>query len=148
MKASIRQAAAVAALGAAVFGMASAQAASVPPMQKVDGIETMSGGIGVGEAAAMQSEARHWPLTLEFAIKDKARSDYAADVNVLVRDTHGHTVLQTTAQGPFLLARLNPGQYTVQASLDGKTLQQKVMVGHQPARHLFLWPAGTDESAS
>lgn len=148
MKASIRQAAAVAALGAAVFGMASAQAASVPPMQKVDGIETMSGGIGVGEAAAMQSEARHWPLTLEFAIKDKARSDYAADVNVLVRDTHGHTVLQTTAQGPFLLARLNPGQYTVQASLDGKTLQQKVMVGHRPARHLFLWPAGTDESAS
>lgn len=148
MKASIRQAAAVAALGAAVFGMASAQAASVPPMQKVDGIETMSGGIGVGEAAAMQSEARHWPLTLEFAIKDKARSDYAADVNVLVRDTHGHTVLQTTAQGPFLLARLNPGQYMVQASLNGKTLQQKVMVGHQPARHLFLWPAGTDESAS
>jgi len=148
MKASIRQAAAVAALGVALFGVASAQAASAPPMQKVDGIETMSGGIGDGEAAAMQSEARHWPLTLEFAIKDKAKSDYAADVNVLVRDTHGHTVLQTTAEGPFLLARLNPGQYTVQASLDGKTLQQKVMVGHQPARHLFLWPAGTDESAS
>ena len=148
MKASIRQAAAVAALGAAVFGMASAQAASVPPMQKVDGIETMSGGIGVGEAAAIQAQARQWPLTLEFAVRDKARSDYAADVNVLVRDTHGHTVLQTTAQGPFLLARLNPGQYMVQASLNGKTLQQKVMVGHQPARHLFLWPAGTDESAS
>ncbi|MDR3453700.1 MAG: carboxypeptidase-like regulatory domain-containing protein [Rhodoferax sp.] len=148
MKASIRQAAAVAALGAALFGMASAQAAGAPPMQKIDGIEVMSGGIGDGEAAAIQSEARHWPLTLEFAIKDKARSDYAADVNVTVRDAKGHTVLQTTSGGPFLLARLNPGPYTVQASLDGKTLQQKVMVGHQPARHLFLWPAGTDESAS
>ncbi|QDL39424.1 carboxypeptidase-like regulatory domain-containing protein [Rhodoferax sediminis] len=148
MKASIRQAAAVAALGAALFGMASAQAGVVPPMQKIDGIEIMSGGIGDGEAAAIQSEARHWPLTLEFAIKNKARSNYAADVNVIVRDAKGHTVLQTTSDGPFLLARLNPGQYTVQASLDGKTLQQKVMVGHQPARRLFLWPAGTDESAS
>ena len=148
MKASIRQAAAVAALGAALFGMASAQAGVVPPMQKIDGIEIMSGGIGDGEAAAIQSEARHWPLTLEFAIKNKARSNYAADVNVIVRDAKGHTVLQTTSDGPFLLARLNPGQYTVQASLAGKTLQQKVMVGHQPVRRLFLWPAGTDESAS
>jgi len=148
MKASIRHATALTALSLALFGMASVQAAGVPPMHKIDGIETVSGGIGDGEAAAIQSEARHWPLTLEFAIRDKAKSDYAADVNVLVRDAKGHTVLQTTSGGPFLLARLNPGQYTVQASLDGKTLQQKVMVGHQPARHLFLWPAGTDESAS
>ena len=110
MKASIRQAAAVAALGVALFGMASAQAAGAPPMHKVDGIWTISGGIGDGEAAAIQSEARHWPLTLEFAIKDKARSDYAADVNVNVRDAQGRTVLQTTSGGPFLLARLNPGR--------------------------------------
>ncbi len=148
MKASIRRITAVAEVGAALFGMASAQAAADPPIHKIDGIETMSGGIGDGEAAAIQSEARHWPLTLEFAVRDHARSDYAANVNVVVRDAKGQTVLKTTSQGPFLLARLNPGQYVVQASLDGKTLQQKVMVGHQPARHLFLWPAGTDESAS
>lgn len=148
MKASVRQVTAAAALGAALCGMASAQAVGVPPMQKIDGIETMSGGIGDGEATAIQSEARHWPLTLEFAIRDNARSDYAADVDVVVRDAKGHTVLKTTSDGPFLLARLDPGRYTVQASLDGKTLQQKIMVGHRPARHLFLWPAGTDESAS
>ena len=148
MKASIRQVAAVAALGAALFGMAAAQAAGAPPMHKVDGIETMSGGIGDGEAAAMQSQARNWPLTLEFAVRNHAKSDYAANVNVVVRNAKGDTVLTTTSQGPFLLARLNPGQYTIQASLDGKKLQQKVTVGHQPARHLFLWPAGTDDSAT
>lgn len=148
MKTSIRRVAALAAVGAAMFGMASVQAAAEPPMHKIDGIETMSGGIGVGEAAAIQAQARNWPLTLEFAVRDHAKSNYAANVNVVVRNAKGDTVLKTTAQGPFLLARLSPGQYMIQASLDGKTLQQKVTVGHQPARHLFLWPAGTDESAS
>ena len=144
MKASIRRLTAVAAVGAALFGMATVQAAPAFPMHKVDGIEVASGGIGDGQSTAIQSEARHWPLTLEFAVRDHAKSDYAADVQVIVRDTKGQTVLKTTSGGPFLLARLDPGQYTIQASLNGKMLQQKVTVGHEPIRHLFLWPEGSD----
>ena len=144
MKASIRRVTAVAAVGAALFGMATVQAAPAIPMHKVDGIEVASGGIGDGQSAAIQSEARHWPLTLEFAVRDHAKSDYAANVHVIVRDTKGQTVLKTTSDGPFLLARLDPGQYVIQASLNGKMLQQKVTVGHEPVRQLFLWPEGTD----
>ena len=144
MRTSIRRLTTVAALGAALFGMASAGAAGLPPAHMVNGIETVSGGIGDGQAAAMQAAAPHWPLTLEFAIRDHAKSDYAANVKVVVRNAKGDTVLKTTAGGPFLLARLDPGQYTVQASLDGKMLEQKITVSHAPARHLFLWPAGTD----
>ena len=144
MRSNIRHLTAVAALGAAVFGMASAGAAGLPPTHMVNGIETVSGGIGDGQAAAMQAAAPNWPLTLEFAIKDHAKSDYAADVKVVVRNARGDTVLKTTAGGPFLLARLDPGHYTVQASLNGKMLEQRIMVGQHPTRHLFLWPAGTD----
>ncbi|MBU6501896.1 MAG: hypothetical protein KGQ35_03440 [Burkholderiales bacterium] len=144
MRSNIRRLTTVAALGAALFGTASAGAAGLPPAHMVNGIETVSGGIGDGQAAAMQAAAPNWPLTLEFAIRDHAKSDYAANVKVVVRNAKGDTVLKTTAGGPFLLARLDPGQYTVQASLDGKMLQQKIMVGHAPTRHLFLWPAGTD----
>ena len=144
MRSNIRQLTTAAALGAALFGMASAGATGMPPTHMVNGIETVSGGIGDGQAAAMQAAAPHWPLTLEFAIRDHAKSDYAANVKVVVRNARGDTVLKTTAGGPFLLARLDPGHYTVQASLNGKMLEQRIMVGQHPTRHLFLWPAGTD----
>jgi hypothetical protein len=145
MKQNMRVAATLAALGFSLFGIGLAQAAPLPPMHKIDGIETMTGGIGEGQSSAMETEGKHWPLTLEFATKDHAKSDFAADVKVMVRDAKGHTVLQTTSSGPFLLARLDPGNYTVEATFGGKTLQQKVEVGKAPTRHLFLWPQGTGE---
>lgn len=145
MKHNMRLAAVAAALGFALFGMGLAQAATLPPMQKIDGIETMTGGIGEGQSNAMENEGKHWPLMLEFATRDHAKSDFAANVKVMVRNAKGDTVLDTTSSGPFLLARLDPGQYTVAATFAGKTMQQKVEVGKTPTRHLFLWPQGTGE---
>ncbi|WHZ09786.1 MAG: hypothetical protein OJF60_000225 [Burkholderiaceae bacterium] len=145
MKTNFRHTAITAALGFALFGIGLAQAAPLPPMQKADGIEFMTGGIGEGQSSAMENEGRHWPLMLEFATRDHAKSDFAANVKVMVKDAKGHTVLDTTSSGPFLLARLDPGQYTVDATFAGKTMQQKVEVGKTPTRHLFLWPQGTGE---
>lgn len=131
-----------------VAGVAQA-GAPLPPVHKSGAVEYLSGGIGKDEARAIEGVEKHWPLTLEFAVKDKQRADFAANVKVLVRDAQGHTALETTAGGPLLLARLTPGHYSVQASLGGKTLHEKVLVkaGH-PAKAVFLWPAGTDESHS
>lgn len=134
----------------AVFGIgaATAQAASpLPPLHKSGAVEYLIGGIGQDEARAIEGEALHWPLTLEFAVKDKKRADFAADVKVLVRDAKGHTALELTAAGPFLLARLAPGRYSIEASFAGKALHEQAIVkqGH-PAKAVFLWPAGTGES--
>jgi hypothetical protein len=53
-----------------------------------------------------------------------------------------------TAEGPFMVARLEPGRYEVEATLAGRTLKQAVEIRPgSPARSLFLWPAGTDVSA-
>jgi hypothetical protein len=137
-----------AALAALALGAGAAQAATpLPPLQHSGGVEYLSGGIGQDEARAIEGAARHWPLTLEFAVKDKRRADFAADVKVLVRDAKGHTALDATAGGPFLLAKLAPGHYSVEASLAGKTLHEKVLVkaGH-PVKAAFLWPARTGES--
>lgn len=133
-----------------VIGATAAHTAvPLPPVQKSGAVEYLSGGIGKDEARAIEGEARHWPLTLEFAVKDKRRADFAADVKVLVRDAKGHTALEVTAGAPFLLAKLAPGHYNVEASFGGKALREKVVVkpGHA-AKALFLWPAGTGESGS
>ena len=88
-------------------------------------------------------------MTLEFAVKDKSRADFAADVNVLVRDAKGHTALKATSDGPFLPVKLAPGHYAVDATLAGKTLHEKVSVKHgEMAKAVFEWPAGTDKEHS
>lgn len=137
-------------LGTLVMGGAMAQTGpTLPPVQKSGQVEYLSGGIGKDEATAIESASKRWPLTLEFAVKDKQRADFVAAVNLVVRDAKGRTALQTTSDGPFLLAKVPAGHYTVDATLAGKTLHKQVSVKHaQPAKVVFLWPAGTGESRS
>ena len=150
MRTPIRKAAIATTLGTLMMGGAFAQAATaLPPVHKDGHVEYLSGGIGKDEATAIESASKQWPLTLEFAVKDNKRADFAANVNVVVRDAKGHTVLQATSDGPFLLAKLGIGHYAVDATLAGKTLHEKVLIKHgQPAKAVFEWPAGTDQSRS
>lgn len=144
-----RPVAALALGGASLLGALSAHAAYNPPIHMANGIEYMSGGVSSDEAALMETVAPRWPATFEFAVKDGSRSQFAADVAVTVHDAAGRTVLsQVTAQGPYMVARLDPGRYEVEATLAGRTLKQTVEIhAGSPTRTLFLWPAGTDVSA-
>jgi hypothetical protein len=110
-------------------GGALAQASiPLPPAHTSGSVEYLSGGIGADESAAIRNASGQWPLTLEFAIKDRQRADFAADVKVRIRDARGNEVLQATSEGPFLLARLAPGSYAVEATLAGQTQRRKVDV--------------------
>jgi len=112
-------------------------------------VEYLSGGIGVDEAKAIDNISQQWPLTLEFAVKDRMKADFVADVNVMVSDAKGHTALKAIENGPFLLAWLQPGRYTVDATFAGKTLHEKELVkAGQQAKRSFEWPDGTGESRS
>ena len=57
-------------------------AAGLPPIHKVGAIEYLSGGIGQDESSAFERVSRQWPLTLEFAVNDKARADYDQAIRV------------------------------------------------------------------
>ena len=150
MRTRTYRSAVAAVLGTLLLGLGAAQAsAALPPIHHSGPVQYLSGGVGQDEAQAIESASKQWPLTLEFAIKDKAHSDFAAAVDVHVRDAKGHTVLKTTSSGPFLLAKLPAGHYGVDASLRGKTLHENLVVSTgQPTRHVFLWPQGTDEGRS
>ena len=128
-------------VSASASASASSSAPALPREHRQGEVVWMSGGIGLDESQAMQQAARDWPLTIEFARRDGARSDYLADVEVLVRDGRGHEVLGTRAQGPFLMAKLAPGRYTVEAARGDQVLRRDVQIrAGQPARVLMLWP--------
>lgn len=129
-------------LGTLLAAGAHAEETALPAVQHAGAIEYLSGGIGKDEAGAIRHASRQWPLTLEFAVQDGKHAVFTADVRVQVRDAHRRTVLETVTDGPYLLARLQPGHYTVRAERQGRTRQQKVEVvkGHA-ARAVFVWPA-------
>ncbi len=149
MKSLFHQGAWVAALGVAMLGAGAASAAMLPPVHQQGSVQYLSGGIGHGESTAVQAASKNWPLTLEFAVSATPRAEYAANVNVVVHDAKGQVALKTEANGPFMLVRTQPGRYSVDATLQGKTLHETVVVKPDaPAKALFLWPAGTNGAMS
>ncbi|WP_077033589.1 alpha/beta fold hydrolase [Pelomonas sp. KK5] len=120
-----------------------AQQQFVPALQRSGSVEYISGGIGIDESTAMKAISPSWPLTLEFAVNTQPRADYASNVAVTIRDARHAAVLQTTAQGPLLLVKLPPGQYSVDAEFAGRTITQNITVAQGKAAHQsFIWPAG------
>ncbi|SEJ94423.1 hypothetical protein SAMN05216567_10686 [Variovorax sp. OK605] len=150
----MRPLAAAAFCGAVLLGalsaVASAQAAVNPPIFMSHGIEYMSGGIGSDEAQLMETVSPRWPATLEFAVKDSKGADFAANVHVTVRDGSGTALIDNvTSGGPFMVARLDPGNYEVEARLGNQVLKQPLHVLQgAPSKVSFVWPAGTDMASA
>ena len=119
---------------------------ALPAVQKSGAVEYLSGGIGLDESTAIKSASRHWPLSLVFSVQAPGKAEFASDVKLEIRDAKGAQVLATTASGPFLLAKLPPGSYSLRASLAGKTLERKVQIkAGGSARVELVWPAGTNQ---
>src|SRR5271170_3325486 len=78
----------------------------LPPETTQGNVSFVSGGIGQNEAMTFQNTAKNFPLEIEFVMKDEPRNAFLANVNVVIRDDAGKTVLRTVSQGPFLLATL------------------------------------------
>ena len=135
--------------GVALLGAISAHAAT-PPIFMTHGVEYMSGGMGTDEAELMQIVSPRWAATFEFAVKDHKGADLAASVHVTVRDKSGTALLDNVVSGgPLMVARLEPGQYEVEAQLGGQSLKQPLQItAGGPAKATFLFPASTDVASS
>lgn len=127
--------------------LAQAQAAvmSNPPIRMApEGTEYMCGGSGQAEAAFMDTVSARWAASFQFAVNEPGdKRNRVAGVQVVVRDAYnGYQVLGVTADAPHLLARLAPGSYRVEATLDGLTLIQPItVVQGRAARAMFVWPS-------
>ena len=115
--------------------------ASLPAEKTAGQVQYVTGGVGKEEADAFRNAQRDYSLVLEFGNQAKPRAQFTASVNVLIRDARGNTVLDAVSDGPFLLARLPAGRYTIRATQNGKTLDRVATVAGGKSTHVaFLWP--------
>ncbi|MDM0046773.1 carboxypeptidase-like regulatory domain-containing protein [Variovorax dokdonensis] len=137
------------ALSLAVLGAVGAAQAAVfqnPSIQMTpQGVEFMCGGSGGEERAFMEMVSPRWAASFQFAANQGKAGERSAvaGVRLRVRDAYNDfQLMDVRADGPFLLARLRPGTYTVEATMDGLTLIQRLnVVQGGSAKALFVWPS-------
>jgi hypothetical protein len=123
---------------ALLLGVVQAPAFSAPSAEAGARVPYVSGGIGEDEQQRLLASQRDYNLKLVFTLNE---GNYIADVNVAVKDKSGKTLIQDVAGGPFFLAKLPAGQYSVTATYDGKAVTRRVSVGGGLHTEQFRWAA-------
>lgn len=120
---------------ASIVSVASPQSEGV--FRTDNGISYVSGGVGDESMARLDSIAGDFNLKLIFAMKS---GEYVSNVRVSIIDAAGRTVLDTTTEGPWLLAKLSAGTYQVIANFAGKTDKHPIVVGDTKLKTVdFRW---------
>lgn len=94
---------------------------------------------GTGADARQELLAKERDYNLKIIAADKS-GDYLADVQVVIESARNERVLETTMDGPILLAKLAPGTYTISATSDTRTLTRRVTIAAQGLQQAdFRW---------
>ena len=112
--------------GTALGQTATAASGAAPPMavQRAAEVEYLSGGAGVEERAAMTAQQAAFALRIVFSEPGGA---YAVADHVEV--SRGGAKLATIGNaGPWLMLKLAPGDYLLEASFDGRSERRQVKV--------------------
>ncbi len=142
------------AIGAAVPAYAATEPAqpmgqaTLPMEQHYAGIAFVTGGVGEGQTKAFEQNLHKYPLAIELLEKQKTakRDEFTANANVSIADHTGRQVFKAQATGPFMLVQLEPGKYSVTATLGKDTIHRKdVMVEKgKTTRETIVFPPGTN----
>lgn len=112
----------------AVAGSAAAQLA----LQSANGIRYASGGIGESERDELTLVLPDYNLKLVAAAQKSGA--FLSDVRLAVLDAGGTRLLETTLDGPWFVARLAPGRYTLELAHGGVTQKRAVTIPAQGRR--------------
>jgi hypothetical protein len=136
----ITVASAVAALGC----MASSYAQEQPEKAKrADTVAYVSGGVAEDSRDRMNSMSRDFNLKLVFTLNE---GNYLASVPVKITDSRGRVIVEDVSEGPFFMAKLPTGSYTVTAVNDGKAQTRRVQVGTGLRTEHLRWAANPNDN--
>ncbi len=142
------------AAGALVSGAAVAQPAVSPseavPLPEVQHVSSdisyVTGGVAYEQLPSFHQARPDYPLNVEVYEKAGEKNQFTADAEVKLIGRGGNVVLDATADGPYLWAKVPPGQYTLQTTLNGKMLERRVSVNaNSPTRAIVVFPQGTGD---
>jgi hypothetical protein len=114
----------------------------LPPEQHQGVVDYITGGKNAAEADSVKRAAQDFPLELVFVEKDGAKKERIYDNPVVIRDAIGNVVFAGRTDGPYFLANLPAGQYTVTTHWDAWTFTRPVTIDANPddrQRVVFEW---------
>lgn len=125
-------------LAATVITMlAAAHAAVAEDVITRNNVSFVSGGVALDSRERLQAQEKNFNLKLIFTLNE---GNYLSDVSVRIADPAGKTVIEHVADGPFFMAKLPAGTYTLTASYGDKTQTRKLNVGQGLHTETLRWP--------
>lgn len=122
------------------MGSALALVPNQPGVKTYAGVPYISGGIGLDERETLRSLGKEYNLQLSFAL---TAGNYLSDVEVLILDDKGKTVLEAVTQGPWFFTKLPAGTYRIRAKTLGQSLEHVAHVTQSGQTRLaFSWAGG------
>jgi hypothetical protein len=112
-----------------------------PRVHSAGGVDYINGGAGEEARATIDAERAAFALRMVFSVAGGA---YVVADHVDVSNAQGK-VLAVDNAGPMLLVKVQPGDYTVDATYGGKTERRRVRVGRDATTVNWRW---ADEAKS
>ena len=103
---------------------------------KTDGVEYMTGGVGIDERQQMGETAKEYNVKAVFATTS---GSYLSNITITIAKTSGDKVLEATSNGPWFFAKLPQGTYSIKAVYKGTEKTQTVEVGPGLKSVIFAW---------
>ena len=100
----------------------------LPKIQKQGEITYITGGVGKEESKAIRDDAKNWPLVIDFSQHLENHDAWISQVYFRILDVKGNAIFEATTDGPFLMANLPSGNYTLTATYEGVTKIQKIQI--------------------
>lgn len=118
----------------AVLGTAQAPAQEKVVTQK--NVSFVSGGVALDSRERLQAQEKEFNLKLVFTLVE---GNYVSDVGVVVKNAAGQPLIEHRADGPFFMARLPAGTYSVAVAYEGNAQNRMVKVGSGLRTEHFRW---------
>jgi len=125
-------------LGSAIQGAGNTTVTGVlPAPQQSGGATYITGGFGEDQAKAFREAGAKYSVVMVFS---EAKGAYLADIPVQIKAKGGGANVDIPAAGPYLLVDLPNGNYTAQATYQGKIHTRNFRVSGQKGQRLsFTW---------